>query len=72
MMKLGDGYLITLIVMALNVVIGGAVCKALNFSQPTSYALGFSSVFVLAVIFVFIDDWIDGIKARRFKDNERD
>lgn len=63
-MSLGNGYLIALIIMVLNVVIGGTVCRGLNFSQPTSYALGFSSVFVLLPVFVFIVEWMEERRGR--------
>ena len=58
-MSLGNCYLIAFIIMVLNVVIGGMVCKALNISPSTSYALGFSSVFVLLPAFVFIAEWTE-------------
>lgn len=64
MMKLGNGYLITLVVMAVNVFIGGAVCKALNISPSTSYLFGFASLFVLFPILILIYDWIDRRRGR--------
>ena len=63
-MSLGNCYLIAFIIMVLNVVIGGTVCEVLNFSQPTSYALGFSSVFVLLPVFVFIVEWMEERRGR--------
>lgn len=58
-MSLGNSYWVALVVMALDVVIGGAVCKALNISPSTSYALGFASVFAIFLLLMFIDIWTD-------------
>ena len=71
-MSFGNGYWVALVVMALDVVIGGAICKVLNLSPSTSYFCGFASVFVLLILLIFIDVLTDKIRTRGLRKNERD
>ena len=71
-MKPTNGYWVVMVLMAVDVVAGGAICDLFSISPGTSYFCGFASVFVLLILLIFIDELTDKIRTRVLRKNERD